>query len=396
MNPIKKEKIPLRMLASGDMYHLNVFNISPKLKEKNLPLVHIQASVHGSEVQGNATIYWLLDYLSKVPIKARFQIIPCANPCGLNLKMGEYTFGRFEPSDGNNWNRSYFLPVTPNEKSRSDSFQINLEKFIEKEAKNLKGKLNPFDWQNLKLKFKVELQRAIELKIKNCSLNLNLDTAKLLTLNLQKLSAQSDCVLDLHTAPISVRYLYASSALKFSAQQFKIPYIIFFDPQFSGAKDEVSFYPWWLLNRALFENGIMTPLDFESYTVEEGSQELINLHDAQNDAQNIIDYLKFKGYLDARIKNMTKLSPTEIFACDLKDYKGHYAPMGGLVHYEKKPGDFVKKNEIMCQILNFNSSKFLTPVKSLYDGFVINHAPSSILHHGMEMIHLMTNFKKLS
>ena len=62
MKSFDKKLIPVRSLANGDQQSIQVFTIKGR---EGGPKVHIQASVHGAEIQGNAVIYELLKVLKE-------------------------------------------------------------------------------------------------------------------------------------------------------------------------------------------------------------------------------------------------------------------------------------------------------------------------------------------
>ena len=87
----------------------------------------------------------------------------------------------------------------------------------------------------------------------------------------------------------------------------------------------------------------------------------------------------------------------------LKDYRTLYAPSGGLVHYHKAPGEFVKKGEILASFLNFkrihDESTFEQALETMAaheDCFIINHCSSASVSKGMELFQVAENVEELS
>ena len=106
MNKFSKEHLSVASNASGRKMHVPIYRFKGK---ESGPKVYIQSSIHGAEVQGNVVIYHLIEYLKTNPIRGEVILVPNCNPVGTNIKSGEYTLGRFDPVNGENWNRGYFF-----------------------------------------------------------------------------------------------------------------------------------------------------------------------------------------------------------------------------------------------------------------------------------------------
>ncbi len=126
---------------------------------------------------------------------------------------------------------------------------------------------------------------------------------------------------------------------------------------FDGALDEATFCPWWKLQQAFGDLGIefsirSENINKESFTVELGSQEQIDLDVALEDAKSILSYLQYKGVI-----NTTEYRPSEMtrYACYLKDYKAFYSPMGGMVDYLAEFGKPLPAGEPLARILRMDN-----------------------------------------
>ena len=82
---MKPELIPIRRLASGETLHLPVFRFEGR--NKAAPSAYLQASLHGSEVQGNWVIAELLERgLAAAPAVAgarkrlKLPLVHCRHP----------------------------------------------------------------------------------------------------------------------------------------------------------------------------------------------------------------------------------------------------------------------------------------------------------------------------
>lgn len=378
MKAIQTLSIPIRELPNGDQLGLKTYEIEGDAPG---PEVHIQSSIHGAEIQGNAVIYKLIEFLQERSFSGRVRFIPMANPWGLTQKSGTFTQGRFNPMTGDNWNRNFVDLLKLDEKVSG----FTLKDFVEchKEA----------DDEAVISAFKKSLVAMIDHYVEHLSKR-GLSDNKKLNLILQKLAAPADIVLDLHTGFYSTRYLYTSELLMESSKHFGIPFTLIYPNAFAGAMDESTQAPWWGLVNAFREAGRTLSMPFESFTVELGSQECISLEDAEVDSARILNYLNHKGM---QIQNLPPLEKTEMHACYLRDYKRYSAPRGGLYQYLVAPGEKFKEGQVLARILNLheieNSSlkKCLSEVHAVADGILLNHPQTGVLGEGSELIQVMEN-----
>ena len=96
--------IPLTHSIDGQAIELKKFQLDSGLKG---PHLYLQSGVHGAELQGHLVIQELIRQLPELLQKGSVTCIPCANPMGLNHKIGEFTAGRYHPVSRENWNRHY-------------------------------------------------------------------------------------------------------------------------------------------------------------------------------------------------------------------------------------------------------------------------------------------------
>ena len=388
-NIFKKELMHVGEMASGVKLTVPVYSYKPE--ESTAPNVYIQANMHGAEVQGNAVIFQLLELLKECDIQANITLVPYANPIACNHKNGEYTLGRFDPITGVNWNRMYHFDdaiIAP-----------FVEQHIDASA------------ADIQTNFEQLLLTQIEDKLEH---NLwGLTTGQRIAYQLQRMAHQADLVLDLHTGPISSQHLYCPEYAKASANYFDIPHTIFIPNDFDGAMDEATFCPWWSLQQAFETNGrnfTMGEGAFakESFTVELGTQEQIDLVVAHQDAMSILSYLQHKGVIAGNndSANLPKdFLPQQMtrYACYLKDYKALYAPMGGMVDYLAEFGKPLAAGEPLARILRMDnycsdSSEDGGPLHNIcLDSEVlpILHFASASVNQGTELYKVFINYFEL-
>jgi predicted deacylase len=207
----------------------------------------------------------------------------------------------------------------------------------------------------------------------------------------------ADFVLDLHNGPVSTRHIYVPEYAKPSASLFNIPHCIFIPNVFAGALDEATFCPWWTLQESI-EANLQRNIEFnvEAFTLEMGSQEVINFTEGDVDALSILSYLNAKGALhncDVKPNDMTRLGVM------LKDYKTLFTDWGGMVEYLAKPGESIKAGEPLAKILNIdeldndNGSRLLNAPCDLIP---ILHFPSASVLSGTQLYKVFTNYETLT
>ena len=371
----KTETIDVKQLATGETLQINTHTI---LGDPG-PHIHIQASVHGAELQGNAVILKLMEELKNFKINGSITFIPLCNPYATNQKVGTYTYGRFNPVTGDNWNRNFFDIIVKTNYNVSDFVSDHIET----------------PWTDVKKIFKqklLELYRQYEQTLKRQERFSDNITINLI---LQKLASQADGVLDLHTGPTATRYLYSGEYEQDVAKEMLFKHILVIPNEFGGAMDESCFMPWIHLKNEFARQGREIKLDIESFTLEFGSEETFCMDWAKKDVESILNYLAYKNVINRPIQSFK-----EIFLCKLNNYKTIYAHKGALVDYKVRPGDHFKKGDILAK---FYSLKKLDPSNPLYsceedliakeDGIIINRCPSCAVHQGMELFQIMTDVK---
>ncbi len=373
MNKISKEVMHVGEMASGAQLTVPVYRI--KGNDPSAPSVYIQANMHGAEVQGNAVIFQLLEILKDSQVYGDITLVPYANPVGCNHKNGEYTLGRFDPITGVNWNRMYYFD----------------ESFIPAFVEQYKNETSSV----IQSAFKKQLVQSIDKKLENSDFGLT--TGQRIAYQLQRLAHQADIVLDLHTGPISSKHLYCPEYAQSSASYFNIPHTILIPNVFSGALDEATFCSWWTLQEVLNYVGNDFSISSaecvkESFTVELGSQEQIDLAEAYQDALSILTYLQHKNVIEEK-----QLKPEELtrYACYLKDYKAFYSPMGGMVDYLAEFGKPLVAGEPLAQILrmdNYGDGEPLHQITLEYDVLPILHFASASVNQGTELYKVFTHY----
>lgn len=339
------------------------------------PTVYIQSSIHGAEVQGNVVLYHLLRALKSAPLRGKIILVPNCNPVGSNLKSGEYTLGRFDPVNGQNWNRAYhYDPALVEEFAE----QIQVDS----------------DLSEIKSQYRQKLRAAIEGRLAQ---QWGLGLAECLNLKLQRMALDADIVLDLHNGPVSTRHIYVPEYALASASYFNIPHVILIPNVFAGALDEATFCPWWSLTEKLKTKYPERHWDFavEAFTMEMGSQEVIEFAAGESDTQSILSYLSYKGCFTTPVAQALKMTR---YATYLKDYKILYTQKGGMVEYVAKPGQLVAQGEVLAKMLNIDdldNANATSEIVAPCDLIPILHFPSASVLGGTQLYKCVTNYFKL-
>ncbi|MCJ8318947.1 MAG: M14 family metallopeptidase [Colwellia sp.] len=380
MNQVSKELMHVGEMASGAQLTVPVYRLKAQgnANFSKGPSVYIQANMHGAEVQGNAVIYQLLELLKNLKINGDITLVPYANPVACNHKNGEYTLGRFDPITGVNWNRMYHFD----------------ESVIEPFAEQHIGSSD----SEIEASFKQLMLTDIEQKLDHNIFGLT--TGQRIAYQLQRLAHQADLVLDLHTGPISSKHLYCPEYCQESANYFDIPHTLIIPNDFDGALDEATFCPWWTLQEKFknlgrdlsLSDGV---LNKESFTVELGSQEQIDLAEAHQDALGILSYLNYKGVLAEQHAQEFIPQTMTRYGCYLKDYKALYSPMGGMVDYLAEFGQLLAAGEPLVRILrmdNYGDGDALHNITLDRQVIPILHFASASVNQGTELYKVFTKF----
>lgn len=365
----KKEYMVVAQNVSGRNLNVPVYRFKSDIAG---PKVYIQSSIHGAEVQGNVVIYHLIQALQSASLKGEVILVPNCNPVGSNLKSGEYTLGRFDPVNGQNWNRAYHYD------------QALLDSFVGQVEENTEISL-------LKKQFREHIKTGIdEVPAREWGVGL----AQQLNLKLQRFAFDADIVLDLHNGPVSTRHIYVPEYARESARFFNIPHVILIPNVFAGALDEATFCPWWTLQQQLQAKFPQRDWHFgvEAFTVEMGSQEVIDFQAGEQDARSILSYLSAKGCFTEPLCQPQEMQRHAVY---LKDYKIMYSQMGGIVEYLAKPGQLIKRDELMARVLNIDEledKRAVSEITAPCDLIPILHFPSASVLGGTQLYKCFTQY----
>ncbi|AFJ43911.1 Succinylglutamate desuccinylase (ASTE)/aspartoacylase (ASPA) subfamily protein [Francisella orientalis str. Toba 04] len=196
-NYISKQKIKVSQSSTGEDIHIE--KIAIKGSDSSASSVYMQASMHASELQGNAVMIELLEYFKKYQPKGDVYLIPQCNPIGKDVFIGAGHQGRFDSATGDNFNRYYFYP------------SIDYFTFVKEHINSTTAEY--------KQAFEKLLQQELDKELSN---EWELSRAKRLNLLVQREAQKTDCVLDLHTDTDATTYLYTADFARQTAENLAI------------------------------------------------------------------------------------------------------------------------------------------------------------------------------
>lgn len=385
MTPFERTDVVVAEQVSGHQLTIPVFRFPG---DGTGPKVHLQASVHGAEVQGNAAIFSMLQQLSALPPQpGDITLIPHANPYGGNLKLGDYTYGRFDPELGENWNRVYLLLACRNASERTEPEQVDVAQFV--------AGLGDESPKQIAYLYRKALRAALNARLERAARS-GLDYGRSLCLTLMDLSLEADIVMDLHTASRAPRYIYCPAYLMDEVHHFDIPNILEIPDDFAGSADETAFVPWWYLHDELARVGRAFPIPKRAFTLELGGQEWIDLEAGAEDAAGIMNYLHHCG----AVNQATPPRLDAFQSCLLKDFVPIYAPRGGLLHWDVEPGESFEADARIGRLMRLGGlqegehpNQALTDVRAPKAGLFLHAHGSSAVNRGTVLGWMMTAVK---
>ena len=366
------KEIPIRTTISGLTHKISVIDYQVKDAEFT---VFLQAGIHAAEMQGIAIINELHYFLKHNTLPFNIKMIPFANPFAMDIKIGEYTFGRFDAKTGDNWNRS---------------FKNLLEPIAHLEALDVDAQVKQYQQLSFKqacIKFEKTLQQRLALHA-----NQTLAPHQHLAAILHKEAISADFSFDLHNDSISCSYIYAPSYLNNKRlKHFNSDYFIFTPNEPSACFNQAIFYPWWQFTDAwnALTGESHTPPK-HAFTYETGNKESFCLNSAKHLLKGILDYITHKK---------TPTNERTRYGCYEHDYFRLRSPQGGLVDYDdQRLGKPSQANQSLADIHTLDSilgKKQTQSITCSQQNILLTRVSSASVHQGDEVFKVMVNYFKL-
>ena len=368
--------IPLQHLASGDVLSLQVYRFTGAKPGKK---AYLQSNLHGAEIVGNSVIYQLIKFLESLDesqLTGEIWLVPVCNPISTNQRTHYFSTGRFNPTDGKDWNRIFW----DYEKEGEDiqgfaATQLNLSS--QEIAENyLKLILNRFQENSEKLK-------------QSSYLPFN----EVYRQRLQTLCLDADYLIDIHSSSNqAIDYLYGFRRREESAKAFLLNDMILLNEYDGDAFDEAFLKPWLALEDSLEQLEKTIIFDKESWTLELGSGMVMNPESVEKGILGIKNYLAAKGMLEITGFPLAETKNHAIAFHEKHLMKKYYAPIGGMIQNRVTPGKVVKTGEKLYEILTFNKqgkSPDLVKIYAEADGLIYDISTNQAVNEGEYVLSVM-------
>lgn len=325
---------------------------------------YLQASLHADELPGMLVAHHLrrrLDALEAAGrIRGEIVLVPMANPIGLSQHLLHGHLGRFEATSGENFNRHY-----PDQ--------------IEAVADTVESRLGQDPAANVGL-LRAALKRAIAASPVDTEL-------QSLRRTLMTLACDADIVLDLHCDAEAVLHLYTETPCAADCE----PLARFLGARLtllaldSGDKpfDEICSQPWWRWARR-FEGRFPVPQACLSVTVELRGQADVEHELAERDAQRLIDFLTWRGLIEAVEGAVPPLPEPLGDARPLAGSMPIKSEVGGVLTFLRRPGDMVRAGEVLAHVID-PIGNGVTELRSPVDGLLFARESVRLVHAGMKI-----------
>jgi len=310
---------------------------------------YIQAGLHADEPPGFVIMHHLIDILDQADISNKISgeiiLVPVANPVGLSQWRDDMLQGRFNFTNGINFNRDY-------------------PDFFKKVAESVNGKLYNTAEKNVALIRETISENLSKIEPK--------DETEYLKHLLLSLSFDSDIVLDLHCDYQAALHVYLGTPLWPQASDLpaQVGSEVTLLSSNSGGNpfDEACSRIWWDLADKFPEFPI--PMACLASTVEFRGETDVSHEYGIQDAKNIFYFLQRRGFV---LDKAPELPPLLNDATPLRGVEHIIAPCEGVVIFFKKPGEFIEAGDKIAEIINpveTARKHRVTPVTSTIDGIL--------------------------
>lgn len=317
------DTVTLPAASPGTNRALTVIRYTPQGSSPG-PKVYIQAGLHADEAPGYLVAHHLTTLLDQAEVKGEIVLVPAANPIGLSQWRDELLHGRFNFANSVNFNRSHL-------------------DLVENVSRKIEGKLTNNGQENVAL---------IRSTFKECVAETNpTDEAESLKKQLLSMACDADIVLDLHCDHQALVHIYMGTALWPAAQDLsaQVGADVTLLAENSGGNpfDEACSRIWWDLAAQFPDRPI--PSACLSVTIELRGIADTDPEIVKNDAHNIFNFLQRRGIVGGSAPELPALKnePTPLTGVDYVK-----ATTPGIVSFFKQPGEWLKKGDIIAEIVN--------------------------------------------
>lgn len=337
--------IPLQHLASGDRLSLQVYQFTGKPGKK----VYIQSNLHGGELAGNAVIHQVMQWLSGLEpdqLLGEIWLVPVCNPVGVNERSHHYSPGRFNPYDGENWNRIFWV-YEPEPKELLEFVKLC-------EASEV---------AEIQSQYRQQIRGAFDGLRKELHTQAGVPYTERYRYQLQSLCLDADYVIDLHTSSDQGSdFLFYFRGRAASAKLFLLETAISLDDQDEGAFDEAFIKPWLTLEECFAQLGRSIQFDLEAWTLELGTGMQLNPASVSHGVRGIQNYL-----IQKQIVTDAVIHPTvDTQFASRQQLIRYYAPVGGMIQSRLSVGSEVQAGQPLYQVLSLNKAGHLPTLADVW------------------------------
>ncbi len=290
--------------------------------------VYIQSSLHADEIPGMLVAHHLREALARLEAEGKLRgevvLVPMANPIGLAQRVLHNSVGRFELDSGENFNRYYAEP----------SAQV-----VAAVGERLTDDID----HNRSL-----IRQALREALQAQSVDSELAS---LRQQLHLLAVDADLVIDLHCEWRGAIHIYANNEqwprVEALAAYLHCPVSLLADSYGGMPFDEAIFMPWLHIRDAL--PGKPVPVDSVSVTVELRGQQDVNHELARQDANAILDFLRYQGLL---AEDAPPVPPLPYPATPLEGSETLTAPHAGVVVLHAAMGEWIEPGQLVAEVVD--------------------------------------------
>ncbi len=371
--------IPIRELASGDRLSIQVYKFIGSQPGKK---AYLQSNLHGAEISGNAVIHQLIEFLitlDESKLIGEIWLVPVCNPEGTNARSHHFSSGRYHTYDGKDWNRIFW-----DYEKEDDNIEAFAKSQIDLEPEEIKTNYRKKILQRFK---------QLEAKINAPS---GVPFGEKYRYQMQSLCLDADYVIDLHSSTNqALDYLYCFRDREESAKAFLLDYGILMNQYDGDAFDEAFLKPWLALEKSLAKLGKTIIFDIESWTLELGSGMQMNPESVAKGFRGVKNYLASKGLLKIDGLPLRETENNQISVMSKEKMKRYYAPVGGTIQSRVELGSFVKKEQLIYQVLCFNKEGKLPKVVDVCaesNGLVLDVSTNYGVSQGDYVLEIIENY----
>ena len=291
------------------------------------PKVYIQAGLHADEVPPMLVAHHLLGLLRTAEetgqVRGEIVVAPAANPLGLSQAVLHGAVGRFDVSDGRNFNRGFpwLGPAV---------------------AEAVGARLGPDAAANRDV-----VRQALREALESTAPPRAADRLKQLLLGL---ALDADLVLDLHCGSEAVPHLYTLTPLAETfaplAGLMGARALLLATESGDDPFDEACSRPWLHLQNCFPQHPI--PLGCASATLEFRGEKDVSHGLARADARAVLAALVLAGAVDGTTPSV----PPAPAATDLAAAEPLVSPVGGLVVFHAEPGATLRPGAAVADIID--------------------------------------------